>query len=266
MDQRNKNYCVFCNSALTEPVCQNCSRVQPSSFEEEIITIYFIKGYPYRTILKFLHKHHKSKMSLRTLKTKLKIFGLARRNVMDQNTAQKFEEAIRKELSGPSINSGYRTIWRRLAFYHGVFVPRDAVMYTLQQIDPEGSNNRRACKLKRREYGNAGANSCWHVDDYDKLKSFGFPIHGWINGSSHKIIWLKTVHSNNNPFIIVAIFLEYLKQYEGCPSRICTYCGSGNVFLVAIQSYLRRNHPDEYGGLKFHVFGTSHGIQRIESW
>ena len=222
MDQRNKNYCVFCNSALTEPVCQNCSRVQPSSFEEEIITIYFIKGYPYRTILKFLHKHHKSKMSLRTLKTKLKIFGLARRNVMDQNTAQKFEEAIRKELSGPSINSGYRTIWRRLAFYHGVFVPRDAVMYTLQQIDPEGSNNRRACKLKRREYGNAGANSCWHVDDYDKLKSFGFPIHGWINGSSHKIIWLKTVHSNNNPFIIGAIFLEYLKQYEGCPSRICT--------------------------------------------
>ena len=132
MDEGNENNCVFCNSTLTEPVCQNCSRAQPSSFEEEIITIYFIKGYPYGTILKFLHKHHKLKMSLRTLKTKLKIFGLARRNVMNQNTAQRLEEAVKKELSEPSTNSGYRTIWRRLAMYHGVFVPRDAVMYTLK--------------------------------------------------------------------------------------------------------------------------------------
>ena len=50
-------------------------------------------------------------------------------------------------------------------------------MYTLKQIDPEGSNNRRSSKLKRREYRNAGANSCWHVDSYDELKPFGFPIH-----------------------------------------------------------------------------------------
>ena len=76
MDEGNENNCVFCNSTLTEPVRQNCSRAQPSSFAEEIITIYFIKDYPYRTILKFLDKHHKLKMSLRTLKTKLKIFGL----------------------------------------------------------------------------------------------------------------------------------------------------------------------------------------------
>ena len=131
--------------------------------------MYFIKGYPYRTILKLLHRHHKLKISLRTLKTKLKIFGLARRNVMNQNTAQKLEEAVRKELSGTSTNSGYRTIWRRFALHHGVFVPRNAVKYTLKQTDHEDSNNRRARKLKRREYRNAGANSCWYVDGYDKL-------------------------------------------------------------------------------------------------
>ena len=238
MDEGNENNCVFCNSTLTEPVCQNCSRAQPLSFEEEITKIYFMKGYPYRTILKFLHKHHKLKMSLRTLKTKLKIFGLARRNVMNQNTAQKLEEAVRMELSGLSTSSGYRTIWRRLALHHGVFVLREAVMYTLKQIDPEGSNNRRARKLKRREYRNAGANSCWHVDGFNKLKPFGFPIHGCIDGCSRKIISLKTVHSSNNPFIIGAIFLEHLKQYEDCSSRVRTDCGSENV-LAAIQSYLR---------------------------
>ena len=58
-------------------------------------------------ILNLLHKHHKLKMSLRTLKAKLKIFGLARRNVMNQNIARKLEEAVKKELSGPSTNSGY---------------------------------------------------------------------------------------------------------------------------------------------------------------
>ena len=73
---------------------------------------------------------------------------------------------------------------------------------------------RTARKHKRREYRNAGANSSWHVDGYDKLKPFGFPIHGCINGYSHKIIWLKTVRSSNNPFIIGAIFLEHLKQYK----------------------------------------------------
>ena len=46
-------------------------------------------------------------MSLRTLKAKLKIFRLARRNVMNQNIAQKMEQAVKKELSGPSTNSGY---------------------------------------------------------------------------------------------------------------------------------------------------------------
>ena len=67
----------------------------------------------YWTIIKFLHKQYKLKMSLHTLKAKLKIFGLARRNVMNQNTAQKLEEVVKKELSGPSANSGYRTIrWR----------------------------------------------------------------------------------------------------------------------------------------------------------
>ena len=48
-------------------------------------------------------------------------------------------------------------------------------------------------------------------------------------------------------------------------SRIRTNCGSENVVLPAIQSYLIGNHPDKYAGLKSHILGTSHGNQRIES-
>ena len=90
--------------------------------------------------------------------------------------------------------------------------------------------------------GNTGANSCWHVDGYDKLKPSGLPIYGCIDGYSRKIVCLKTVHSNSKLFIIRAMFLEHLKQYEGCPSRIPNDCGSENVVLAAIQSYIRRNH------------------------
>ena len=86
-----------------------------------------------------------------------------------------------------------------------------------------------------------------------------------MDGYSRKIIWLKTVHSNNNPFTIGAMFLEHLKQHKGCPNRIRTNWASENAVLAAIQSYLRRNYSDKYAGLKSHIFGAPHGNKRIES-
>ena len=127
-------------------------------------------------------EHHKIKMSLRTLKTRLKQLKLGRHNLMNEATAQKLDTAILLELSGPSSNSGYRSIWRKISLYHGLFVARDAVMLALKQLDPYGSVNRSKRKLKRRQYQNPGANFCWHLDGYDKLKPFGFPIHGCIDG------------------------------------------------------------------------------------
>ena len=62
----------------------------------------------------------------------------------------------------------------------------------------------------------------------------------------------------------MAIFLEHLKQYEGFPSRIHTDCGSENVVLADIQSYLRRNHTDKHAGLKSHMFGTSLGTKEMK--
>ena len=63
----------------------------------------------------------------------------------------------------------------------------------LQEIDPSGSAKRRIKKLKRRLHQSPGPNFCWHIDGYDKLKRFGFPIHGCIDGFSRKLIWLDFV-------------------------------------------------------------------------
>ena len=42
---------------------------------------------------------------------------------------------------------------------------------------------------------------------YDKLKPYGFPIHGCICGYSRRIIWLELVKSNNNHKIPARLYL-----------------------------------------------------------
>ena len=41
-------------------------------------------------------------------------------------------------------------------------------------------------------------NAVWHADGYDKLKPYGFPIHGAIDGFSRRVLWLDVTRSNNN--------------------------------------------------------------------
>jgi hypothetical protein len=41
---------------------------------------------------------------------------------------------------------------------------------------------------------------------YDKLKPYGFPIHGAIDGYSRKILWLELSRSNNKPEMPAKIF------------------------------------------------------------
>lgn len=38
---------------------------------------------------------------------------------------------------------------------------------------------------------------------YDKLKPYGFPVHGAIDGESWKILWLELSRSDNKPEIPV---------------------------------------------------------------
>ena len=52
-------------------------------------------------------------------------------------------------------------------------------------LDPEGVNIRKQRRLKRRLYRNPGPNYAIHVDGYDKLKPYGFAIHGAVDGQVH---------------------------------------------------------------------------------
>ena len=79
---------------------------------------------------------------------------------------------------------------------------RNTVRQVLKILDPEGVNARSRHRMRRRLYTAKGPNYLWHIDGYDKLKPFGFCIHGAIDGYSRRVLWLEVANTNNDPEII----------------------------------------------------------------
>eukprot|EP00731_Ephydatia_muelleri_P030427 Em0021g950a len=120
-------------------------------------------------------------------------------------------------------------MWRLLQLKYGYTIKRcpvSTVMMLLAVMDPVGSCLRKVKRLTRRTYMNKaiislppfsyfelrdslqGTNWCWHIDGYDKLKHFRFPIHACIDGCSRKIIWLELTSTNNDPNVVVKFFMD----------------------------------------------------------
>lgn len=138
-------------------------------------------------------------------------------------------------------------------------IPRCVVSKLLRELDPEGTEFRKSRRLKRREYSNPGPNFAWHIDGYDKLKPYGFPIHGAIDGFSRKILWLNVTRSNNSPDNIAWMFVDCVIENKGCPVELITDLGTENCIAAAIQAFFRAN-PES------HRYVPSPRNQRIESW
>lgn len=64
------------------------------------------------------------------------------------------------------------------------------------------------------------------MDGYHKLKPYGFPIHGAIDGFSRKSLWLEVSRSNNSPENDATYFSKTVKELEGCPVRLITDLGT----------------------------------------
>ena len=161
-------------------------------------------------------------------------------------------------INGPGSSGGYRTVWHTLEL-EGLRVPRIVVQEMLRELDPEGCKLRRARRLKRREYVNPGPNFAWHMDGYDKLKPWGFPIHGCIDGFSRRILWLKVCKSNNFPSIPASYYLEVVTKLGGCPAELVSDRGTENSLAATMQSFFREN-PES------HRYVPSPRNQRIEGW
>ena len=109
-------------------------------------------------------------------------------------------------------------------------------------------------------------NIVFRIVGYDKLKPYGFPIHGAIDGYSRKIIWLELVWSNNRPEVAASLYLNPVRNNEGCPLIVRSDCGTENGTLAGMQCYFRQNGNDQFAWSNAHKYGTSPANQRIESW
>jgi len=176
-------------------------------------------------------------------------------------TQQLFDTAERRIIeliNGPGSCGGYRTMWHTLEL-EGIYVPRQFVQLCLKEKDPEGCEHRKRHKLKRRVYQNPGPNAAWHIDGYDKIKPWGFPIHGAIDGYSRKVLWLKVTRSNNFPENIARFYLESVEAIQGCPKLLVTDLGTENGTAASIQCYFQEDNGA-------HRYVTSPRNQRIECW
>ena len=104
-------------------------------------------------------------MSLRTLKRRLRDFGLRRNGNINDDLERRIRQIIENEISnGSGASLGYRSMWHLLRLQYHIHVPRRVVVQVIQETDPEGVQQRRRRRLSRRRYISFGPNFCWHVD------------------------------------------------------------------------------------------------------
>ena len=90
----------------------------------------------------------------------------------------------------------------------------------MKNLDESHVALRQCRRLQRRQYISPGPDHMWHIDGYDKLKPYGFAIHGAIDGFGRKIIWLNVSLSNNNPAYISYYFIQ-TTELGRVPQVIC---------------------------------------------
>jgi hypothetical protein len=200
---------------------------------EVLIKRYFNLGFNNAEIVLFLSLAHGLILSIRQLKRILRNLHLKRRSV--QSDSDEIINAIESELRSSGSSIGYRQMHQRLTANYGLFINRETVRKALKLLDPDGVACRSKHKLRRRMYRAKGPNFIWHIDGYDKLKPFGFSIHG-------------------------------VQQIGGLPCIVRADAGTENVNVSGIQRFLRRNDQDSFKGEKSFMYGRSTSNQRIESW
>ena len=231
---------------------------------EELIHVYFNRGLTYDEILNMLSTHHNITLSKRHLHRLLRDQGLSRR--INKTNLNNVIDVLHHSISETSSKHfGYRQMTQKLRGL-GYVVDRENVRMCIKELDPEGVLERSRHRLVRRTYITRGPNYLWHMDGYDKLKPYGFCIHGAIDGFSRKILWLKVGSSNNDPRVIASYYLDCIHTLNSVPRCIRADRGSENVMVCGMQRFLRRNDADSVSGIKSFMYGTSTSNQRIEAW
>lgn len=138
----------------------------------------------------------------------------------------------------------------------GLRVQVSRVRKALVRLDPGTSRIRWACLVKRRKYSVPAPNSLWHADGHHSLVSWGFVIHGAIDGYSRLIVYLQCA-TNNCKETVQELFQKSIVNF-GIPSRLRTDKGGENALLWSSMEELRGRNRRSF------ITGSSTHNQRIE--
>ena len=216
--------------------------------QNDAIENYFTLGFTASEILSFLLNVHGIRLNFKQQRRILKNRGCTRRG--QSTDISIIVRAVEEELRGSGSIIGYRSMHQRLTTDHHLIVTRNVVCQVLQILDPEGVQARSGHRLRRRNYSTKGPNYLWHIDGYDKLKPFGFCVHGAIDGYSKKILWLEVSSSNNDPGIIRKYYLDYVRQIGGTFRVIRADRGTENGNIAVTQHFFQRLARDDFGAEK----------------
>ncbi|KAH3708988.1 hypothetical protein DPMN_068448 [Dreissena polymorpha] len=158
----------------------------------------------------------------------------------------------------------YMTMWKRLTEDHGLSVNRTELMQIMKHLSPHATEEQKAHRLQRSIYTVKGPNYLRHVDGCDKLKPFGFCIHGCIDGNSRRILWVEVKSSNTDPAIVTHYYLDCLKLIKLAPRILRADNGTKNSRLSFL--LIRYFSTGSMAGIKSLISRKSTANQRIDAW
>ena len=224
---------------------------------DELIKYYFqlrLK-FKYIDICNIINEHHHITLTLRQLKAKLKKLNLTRkRNISEEDLMT----IISNELGTSLANVGYRQMTEFISLKYGANIAKENVKKALLILDPEEVERKKHKVIKRRVYESCGPMNTFHIDGNDKLKRFGFPIYGCIDGFSRKLMQLIVLTSNNDPLVIANHFLFCIKKHR-VPHVLQMDCRAENIYFEDMQVFFT-------GSEESFIYAESIRNQRIESF
>jgi hypothetical protein len=137
------------------------------------------------------------------------VTGLRRRTTISR---EELDEVVSEEKKHIAHLMGIRRLMYYLRGERHIWVSRSLVWSSLTTVDAEGIEARRSRRLVRRRFYSNGPNETWSLDGHDKLKRWGFPIHGCVDVYSRYLIWLRVSISNRDARYPLAYYLDAIEE------------------------------------------------------
>ena len=204
----------------------------------DLIRYYHGTQFSYREICSLINTHHGLPLTTRQLQYICKKENLSRRTSITDGDVEKI---ILNELTTSRSCIGYRQMTEMVNLKYGLNISRERTRIILKRVDPLAVMERSRKVINRRIYETNGPNEIYHIDGNDKLKRWGFCIHGAVDGFSRKLLWITVATTNNDPLVIANFFLACIRTHGIAPKLLRMDKGTENIFCEDLQVYFTGN-------------------------